>query len=98
MKNSILGTSYISCIILILLIILEVVLINSYSTYVRGAKVVLSYFFHLPLFIINLILSIKVFVFYYKNQFTKPLKALYFVIPSFIFLLSLCVKFNSWID
>ncbi|KIA99612.1 hypothetical protein OA93_05560 [Flavobacterium sp. KMS] len=89
MKNKTLRTSYISFTILIILLILEIIMIdnriNSYGTYIRGSKVILSYFFHLPLFIINLILAIKVLQFYLKNKFKKPLKAFYFVIPSFIF-------------
>jgi len=89
MRNKILRTSYISFIILIVLLILEFIImnskINSYGANVRGIKVILSYFLHLPLFIVNLLMTIKVFVFYYKNKFQKSLKAFYFVIPSIIF-------------
>jgi len=89
MKDKVLRTAYISFGILLLLLILEVIITNnkisSYGTNVRGIKVILSYFVHLPLFIINLILTIKVFRFYYKNKFQKPLKAFYFAMPSIIF-------------
>jgi hypothetical protein len=67
--------------------------INSYGTSIRGTKVILSYFFHLPLFVINLILVIKVLLFYFKNKFKEPLKAFYFTLPSVIF-----YKFNSLIS
>jgi hypothetical protein len=97
MKDKVLRTSYISFSILLVLLILEITImnskINSYSTKVRGIKVILSYFVHLPLFIINLILTIKVFMFYYKNKFKKPLKAFYFIIPSVIFYIFCIVYF-----
>ena len=89
MKNKILRISYISFIILIVLLILETVImnnkINSYGRNVRDIKVILSYFIHLPLFIANLILTIKVFIFYCEIKFQKPLKAFYFILPSVFF-------------
>ena len=86
MKDKVLRTAYISLGILLLFLILEVIITNSkIGTNVRGIKVILSYFVHLPLFIINLILTIKVFRFYYKNKFQKPLKAFYFAMSSIIF-------------
>lgn len=91
MENKILRISYISFVILILLLILESFImnnkINSYGRNMRDIKVILSYFIHLPLFIANLILTIKVLMFYYKNKFQKSLKAFYFVVPSIIFYL-----------
>lgn len=97
MENKILRKSYISFIILIVLLTLEIIVINnkvnSYGTNVRGIKVLISYFLHLPLFIINLILSVKVFLFYYKNKFQKPLKAFYFVMPSIIFYIFCIIYF-----
>ena len=89
MKNKILRTSYISFTILIFLLVLEIIItnskINSFGTFIRGAKVVLSYFFHLPLYIINLILVIKILLFYFKNKFQNPRKYFYLVLPSLIF-------------
>ncbi len=97
MKDKILRTSYISFIILLILLILEFMItnnkINSYGPSVRGIKVILSYFVHLPLFIINLVLTIKVFVFFYKNKFQKELKAFYFVIPSIFFYMFCIIYF-----
>jgi hypothetical protein len=97
MKNKISLISYTSFIIFIILLILEIFItenkINSYGTNVRSIKVILSYFVHLPLFILNLILSIKVFIFYYKHNFKKPLKALFFVLPSIIFYICWIIYF-----
>lgn len=101
MKNKILRASYISFTILIFLLALEIIItnnkINSFGTFIRGAKVVLSYFFHLPLYIINLILVIKILLFYFKNKFRKPLKAFYFIIPSVIFYICCIIYFINGI-
>lgn len=89
MENKIVKASYISFVLLIVLIIFEIItmnnVINIREVNMRKIKVVASYFFHLPIFIINLVLTIKVFSFYYKNTFQKPLKYLYLVIPSIFY-------------
>lgn len=97
MKDKILRTSYISFTILLVILIVEFIItnnrINSYGPSVRGIKVILSYFVHLPLCIVNLVLTIKVFVYFYKNNFQKELKAFYFVIPSIIFFIFCIIYF-----
>ncbi len=89
MENRIKKLSYISFVLLSILLTFAIItvnkLINIEGLNMRSIKVILSYFFHLPLFIINLTITIKVFLFYYKNKSKITPKYLYFIIPSIIY-------------
>jgi len=89
MKKNIISSSYLSLVLSLLIITLEAILTNEQISIegldMRKTYVFVSYFIHLPLFVINLIVTLKVFLFYYKNKFQNTLKYFYLVIPSLIF-------------
>src|SRR5690606_13099337 len=81
--------SYLSFVLFLFIITLEAILTNKQflieGLNMRKTYVFVSYFIHLPLFVINLIVTLKVFLFFYKNKFQITLKYFYLVIPSLIF-------------
>lgn len=90
MKRSIL--SYISFVLVLVLIILEVIITNKYlfieGLNMRKTLVIISYFIHLPLFIINLILTVKIFLFCYRGKFQNHRRDFYLILPSLLFYFS----------
>lgn len=99
MKKSIITSSYISFILLIVIITLEIILTTKYIWFeginMRENYAFIAYFIHLPLFIFNLILSLNVFMFYLKNKFKQPYKYLYIILPSLIFYI-VCLLYLIW--
>jgi hypothetical protein len=88
MKKHIIS-SYLSFSLLLIIIALEVLLTNKHISIeglnMRKTYVFISYFIHLPLFLFNLILALKVFIFYFNNKFQNPPKYFYLVLPSVVF-------------
>ncbi len=94
MKKKLTLLSYLSLIFLLIIIALEVVIVNKHifikGLDMRKTDVFIAYFIHLPLFIFNLIIALKVLLYYFRIKFQDSFKCFYFILPSLIF-------YSSWL-